>query len=228
MLKIFGRVSLLILFLSCGIPSFEYINEPTINSTSYNYFTFTISLGDNSYINGFKIYARYFIEESDDTSFDDIDISDTSNDTEEYLVDLGYSVVSIIDSSEIVDEVIDYTDPYGLFVEKFLISSDAKFTVNYDNSSSLPINMIIEDSSESYTFVSNYGNDDDLIHTIGNYTDDNGIKFLEELEEEQNADIDSSIWVEFAVFNLGLSSDLEPLESLPVYCTAINLQTNNN
>lgn len=219
-MKKISRILLLIILFSCGIPSYEYIEEPTVGYTSDSSFTFNVELDDDGYINGFKLYARYFKSQSDDTSFSDIEISDTNNDTEDYLEDLGYTLVSFVNTSfystnGVVD--YDYLEDNGLIIDLFSVTSDISFTVSYNSNYSIPVVMTSDYDSNTYTLISNYSS---LIHTIGIYDDDNGEYFLDSFSDETN------IYIEFAVFNTGLSSSLESLESLPVYTTAIQLQTN--
>lgn len=219
-MKKLSRILLLIILFSCGIPSYEYIEEPTVSDTSDSSFTFSVELDDDGYINGFKLYARYFESQSDDTSFDDIDISDTDNDTVEYLEDLGYTLVSLVNTSHYsTDGEVDYDDleDSDYLIDLFSITSDISFTVSYNSTYTIPVVMTSDDDTNTYTLISNYSSS---IHTIGIFDDDNGESFLDSFSDE------TYIYIEFAVFNTGLSSSLESLESLPVYTTAIQLQTN--
>jgi hypothetical protein len=70
----FLRVIPIILFLSCGIHSFEYIGGATIiGSPSDTGFTFKIDSETFELTTGFLLYSRYYIEEDDKKDeFDDI------------------------------------------------------------------------------------------------------------------------------------------------------------
>lgn len=225
MIKSILRILLLTLFVSCGIPSFEYIDEPTINSSDDSYFTFTISIDDDQYIDGFKLYSRYFIETSDDTEdyFDDVDITDTDNDTEDYLEDLGYTAVSFVIESSFDTDNYEYED-MDTFTN-FDVDSDIYFSVDY-NADDYTVILSSDDETEDYHLLSNYEySSTEYIHAIGNYSDDDGEEFLNNFEDTD--DLESTIYIEFVIFNTGTSSSLESLESLPVYATAIELQINN-
>lgn len=203
------RVLLLAFFVSCGIPSFDYIDGAIISDNDSSGFTFKLDLEESSYTTGFKLYSRYFIG-SDSRFFEDLDINDTSNDSEKYLENLGFTVVTVEES---------------LYVEydEYSVLSTSFFVVSYDNDLVDSVTMQSE-NGHSYILKSNYKNSSNkiFIHNIGNYSDDYGSNFLNEFKT--NVGDGSLINVEFAIVNKGLSSDIEHIESLPIYITPLELQ----
>jgi hypothetical protein len=202
-------LSIIIFTLSCGIPSFDYIDVATISSSSSSGFTFSLDLS-NSNITDFVLYARYYTDETAD--FDDIDLTDTESDSEQYLKNLGYTLVTIIDSDE--EEI-----------EEFPISDTTSFTVEIS-----PV-LMTKSNGDLYTLQSNHKSDSGIeySHTIGTYSDNEGDSFLSKFEEDNELESESLtvIKIEFAIVNKGLSTEgtLEKIESLPAYITTLELPT---
>lgn len=209
MIKVLIRVFPILLLLSCGISSSSYIIGATVISSTDALFKFEI----NSDSNSFTLYSRYYIGYDYKKSYfpDDLSISDTSGDSEGYVEDLGFTVVSFTLNIDETDETID----------EFLISGTEIFIVEYDSTSNIIVSM-----NEIYYLISNHEDESNKLfsHIIGIYSDDEGRAFLKSFVSELDPDDSSisSIFIEFVIINTGISADsgaIETVESLPVYVT---------
>lgn len=224
MIKNILRVVLLVFLFNCGIPSFDYIDGATLTSLSVDTrFKFRINLESSEYTTGFKLYSRYYID-GNSKKFEDIDINDTSGDSENYLEDLGFTIVTIIDKENPIE--------IGrLVITEFLVHKTTSYTVEYD---SIDLTVLLSTSTSNTVFnlLSNYKNMTEFVHTIGDYSDTNtkfegfGKAFLDDFKENfvSDSSLLSNIRIEFAIINEGLSSTLEHIESLPIYLSSLNLQ----
>ncbi len=214
MIRVLIRVLPILLFLSCGIPSSNYIGGATIISSTEYIFSFKT----NSNSTYFTLYSRYFIGDDNKKShFTDLSIADTSGDSEKYIEDLGFTIVSFIQDNDGTEETID----------EFTVSGTETFNIEYDSTSDLIVSMSSLDN-EIYSLKSNHQSvlKKPFTHSIGIYTDTDGIDFLTSFEKDidtEDEDVSlNTIFIEFVVINSGISGDsgaLETVESIPVYIT---------
>ena len=219
MLKLYYQFLTIIFLTSCGLSSYEYIEGPTVNTDNSS---FTIDFDTWQNTTGFLLYSRYYLSNSKVNSFKDLTISDTKNDSEGYLEDLGFTLVTY--SEYKTDD--DFEGSSDDDTDVVSIIDNSTFTINYDSSGD-PRFTLTSDSNGTILYLkSNYmWSDLLLIHNIGYYDDINGINFLSNINDNWT-DVGNSIFIEFAIISIGISSELIGIESIPVYFKAYNVQIN--
>lgn len=207
MKKLFIRLLFIAVFFSCGIPTYEYISGATVLSSSYSKLYFKINLGDSSIVTSFLLYSRYYIEYVDSKEFEEPELIDLPNGSISYLTNIGFTPVSFDDSE---------TDDY-------LISNTSNFSIE-----DIPVSLISDDG-ESVGLISNYKNERGQVfsHYIGNFSDIEGSNFINEFQKSLDDDtiVINKIFIEFAIINKGLSSNIEHIESVPIYLGSLEMQT---
>lgn len=210
--KKFWGTLLTSLLLSCGIPSFEYIPDPIITSSTD---TFSIEIDiENSEVQFtyFEIYSRYFPENGTDSSdlLGDITLSEINTSVENFLENNGFSIVKYSSDNALTEDI------EADLIDKIDISggdSNISYIVTLDND-----RVILSSTSldEDYYLISTYNVTNESAHLIGDISDNMEEKlekdYPEEYEKDQYMDID----IEFVVVNHGVSSSLTSIESLPV------------
>ncbi len=215
---------LTVIFLSsCGIPSFEYVEGAILLNSSSTRSEFKIDVEQSKNINRFQLYARYYINsnESKKKEITDLALGDLTKDSEKYLFEKGFSMVKFTETIDSENQT---------YSEDILINTTKIFQLLYDSSSDESLKLYdvnVPDKSYFLYFVNQ--KNQNYSHLIGKYAvNENGHRFLEQFAKDNNLSdknsLNSTIYIEFAVVNRGISSSLEALESIPVYITTLDIQ----
>ncbi len=201
------KLFLLTLIFGCGIPSFDYIDGANVIDNNSDYILESeIDLSSSPLITGFTLYSRYYTETQNSKYFESLEISDISNGSEQYLKDLGYTVVTYSDSDN----------------DSISIGSTVELLIKDDDLSTV---LILSDARE-FILHSSYSSENiNFFHTIGSYSDEEGAIFLNDYTNDLDDVNIATIKIEFSIINKGISSDFEHLESVPVYLGTLEIDT---
>lgn len=203
----------IVLFLSifllacCGIPEFIDINTPVKNETLSSDGTIAaVNISSSPETTKYSLYGRFYISPNK-KYFEDLELDEVTMGSEKYLTDLGYKLLDI--------------EKGGLLYNTIIMNSDTTLIIS-NPPFKLDINGTQHPLKYKYTISG-----EDKYHSIGNFTDADGLDFKKWYEDNVlHGTMPSTIQIEFAVIAKGLNpATVTSIESVPVHIGYLDLQT---